>query len=214
MPRDEDAPPDDGDDDLAEDESQPWDPADDDDLCETGPASAWPALGAIPPGLAPRPSQLQDGRPTGGLLDVLLPWATLAGLGERPGTLGRIGAITAVQARALAQAAEHDPAAAWRVIVTSPTGQAIAVTRIRRPRRRGRDGPDVRRDGPGAARDGPPPGPGLVGRITVTIPGDAIAAACGPAGPAGRGRPIGPPSLTVAALRAAARALAAARERA
>ncbi len=27
------------------------------------------------------------GRPVGGLLDVLLPWTTLTGLSERPGTL-------------------------------------------------------------------------------------------------------------------------------
>jgi len=145
-----------------------------------------------------------------GLLDAVLPWTTLAGLADTPGTLGRIGPITAAQARQLAQAAETDPAAQWRVIVTNHLGQAIAVARIRRPRRRVRGGPAPPRDGP--------PGAGLVGRITVTITQDAITAArqAGGSGPpripasaatdppAGTG-PLSP--VAAAALRAAARAL-------
>ena len=113
--------------------------------------AAWP--GAAPagpgaergarPGGDGRPGW--DGRPVPGLLDVLLPWATLAGLAERPGTLGRIGPVTAAQARQLAAAAQGDPAAQWRVIVTNPAGQALAVTRIPRPGRG--------RDHPGGARD-------------------------------------------------------------
>ncbi len=116
-PRDEDAPADDGlgDDGLDAGPDEGWDPAgDDDDLCGAGPVPAWPALGAIPPALARQSAAPPRGRPAGGLLDVLLPWTTLAGLAERPGTLGRIGPVTAVQARLLAQAAGHDPAAAWR----------------------------------------------------------------------------------------------------
>ena len=67
-----------------------------------------------------------------GLLDVTLPWTTLAGQSQAPGLLGRIGPITAAQARHLAAAAETDPAVPWRVIVTNAAGQAIAVSRIRR----------------------------------------------------------------------------------
>jgi Domain of unknown function (DUF222) len=189
-PRDEDAPDDDG---LGE--GAPGDGPDDrredgeDDWPGAGPVPPWPALGAIPPALA-RPAAPPDGRPRPGLLDLTLPWATLAGLSAAPGLLGRIGPITAAQARHLARAAESDPAAQWRVIVTSPAGQAIAVTRIRRRTR----------DGPGSARDGPPPGSGLTGRITLTISQGTIRqqATGGP----------GPPSgIAAAALRAAVRAL-------
>jgi hypothetical protein len=206
-PRDEDAPPDDGLDDGPGPQDGSWDPAEeDDDVYGTGPMSAWPALGVIPPGLGPRPACPMDGRPTPGLLDALLPWTTLAGLTDRPGALGRIGPITGAQARLLAQAAQADPAAQWRVIVTSSAGQAIAVTRIRRPRAgRARAGQRA----PGAARDGPPPGTGLVGRVTVTITQDTLTAqrkARGPRGgpgPPGPGTPGGPwPPRTGATARA------------
>jgi hypothetical protein len=213
-PRDEDAPPDDG---LGDDGPGPhdgsWDPAEeDDDVYGTGPVPAWPALGAIAPGLA-RPACPADGRPAPGLLDAVLPWTTLAGLTDRPGTLGRIGPVTAAQARLLAQAAHADPAAQWRVIVTNSDEQAIAVTRIRRPRAdRARAG----HRGPGSPRDGPAPGTGLVGRVTVTITEDTLTAAqrqargpCGRPGPPGPGTPVGsgPPlsPIAAAALRAAAR---------
>ena len=147
-PRDEDAPPDDGLDDLPGEDpgDQSWDPAEeDDDPAGTGPAPQWPALGVIPPALraagtrpAARPAGRAaaggpaDGRPVPGLLDVTLPWVTWTGTSARPGILGRIGPITPAQARQLARAAETDPAAHWRIIVTSDAGQAIAVTRIRR----------------------------------------------------------------------------------
>ena len=203
-PRDEDAPRDDGLDGLEDGAGVSWDPSEeDDDPCGTGPAPAWPALGVIPPGLARRdPGPPADGRPVPGLLDVTLPWTTLRGLGQEPGTLGRIGPITGVQARQLARAAEADPGAQWRVIVTTPAGQAIAVSRVRRPRGRG-----------GGARDRPPgpapPGAGLVGRVTVTISQDIVTdsqqEASGP----------GPPSgMAAAAQAAAARALDKARAQA
>jgi hypothetical protein len=209
-PRDEDAPPDDGlDDNGPGPQDRSWDPAEEDDDI-SGTVRAWPALGAIPPALARRPAGPSDGRPVAELLDALLPWTTLAGLTDVPGTLGRIGPITAAQARLLAQAAQADPAAQWRVIVTNPAGQAIAVTRIRRPRRRGRD-----QAGPDACRDGPAAGVGLVGRITVTVTEDTVTA---PGWQAGRPRGGGPPAragpaapIAVAALRAAARALEQAR---
>jgi hypothetical protein len=142
-PRDEDAPPDDGLDDLPGPDDLSWDPAEeeDDDPAGTGPAPVWPALGVIPPALraatrkpgrTPAADCPADGRPVPGLLDVTLPWVTWTGTGARPGVLGRIGAITPAQARQLARAAETDPAAHWRIIVTNNAGQAIAVTRIRR----------------------------------------------------------------------------------
>jgi Domain of unknown function (DUF222) len=230
-PRDEDAPPDDGIDDHRPDheQDQEWGRCEeDDDRFETGPVPAWPALGAIPPALACRTAGLTDGRPVPGLLDAVLPWATLLGLSQAPGTLGRIGPITAAQARQLAQTAEADPAAQWRVIVTNPAGQAIALTRIPRPRRRGRDRAGPGRRGPNACRDGPSAGPGLVGRVTVTITEDTVTAfgqAGRPRGPgppgsgssAGSGPPGGsrspggpgpPGGIAAAALRAATRALA------
>jgi hypothetical protein len=175
----------------------------------------WPDLGAIPPALA-RPARPADGQPVPGLLDVTLPWTTLAGHADTPGLLGRIGPITAGQARHLAAAAETDPAVPWRIIVTNPVGQAIAVSRIRR-RTRGHPPPDRScRDGP--CRDGPP-GTGLVGRITLTIsqhtlttqrtmgearppPGAGLPAEASP--PDGTKLPGG---MTAAALRAATAAL-------
>ena len=202
-PRDEDAPPDDGLDDLpGEEPGSGWDPADDDDdPTGAGPAPAWPALGVIPPALAPRPARPADGRPVCGPLDATLPWTTLVGLDEHPGTLGRVGPITAVQARLLAGAAETDPDAQWRVIVTNRAGQAIAVARIRRRACAAR----VRAARVRTARDRPPgpepPGAGLAGRVTVTISQDTLAEHRHRSGP-------GPPGgIAAAVLRTAARAL-------
>ena len=195
FPGDEDAPPDDGLDDTGADDPNSGCYADDaDDLAAAWPAPAWPALGAIPPALA-RPWQEPDGRPVPGLLDVTLPWATLAHLpGGGPGILGRIGPVTPVQTRQLTDAAEHDPAAQWRIIVTNAAGQAIAVARIRRRRSRA---------GPGPPRDGPPQPTGLVGRVTLTISQDTL-------NEQATGRPGGPDppgGIAGAALRAAATAL-------
>jgi hypothetical protein len=213
-PRDQDAPAGDG-----LDDGDPRSPyggsGDDDDWPGDGPAPPWPGLGVIPP--APARPAPAGGRPVPGLLDVTLPWVTLAGLSAAPGVLGRIGPVTAAQARQLAGAAETDPAARWRIIVTNGAGQAITVTRIPRPRARGRPGP---------ARGRPPPGAGLAGRITLTITQDTIrqhttgtpspaAGEAGPGSPAAAGGP-GPPAgargprpsgIAAAALRAAARAL-------
>jgi Domain of unknown function (DUF222) len=205
-PRDEDAP--DGDDledggpggdqeDRREDDEDDWPGA--------GPVPPWPDLGAIPLALA-RPAAPRDGKPRPGLLDLTLPWTTLAGHSAAPGLLGRIGPITATQARPLATAAETDPAAQWRIIVTNPAGQALTVARIPR---RSRAGPGPPREGPGAARDGPPPGTGLVGRITLTITQDTLAehATRKPGPVTGTAGPGPPGEITAAALRAAARAL-------
>jgi Domain of unknown function (DUF222) len=214
-PPDEPLPADDldaADDDLAhagEDAGQdpafdPWE--DDDDPYGTGPAPVWPALGSLPPALA-RPAPADGTPPADGLLDVTLPWVTLAGIAELPGTLGRIGAITPAQARQLALSAANDPAAQWRVIVTSPDGHALTVARIHRRTRRARDPSGSR------LRDGPPPGRGPAGRVTLTISQDTITAltktATGPpkranAPPGGAG-PLG--RILAAALRTAEGAL-------
>jgi hypothetical protein len=195
-PRDEDAPEDDGlDEALANaDHDDQWDPdEEDDDLAGTGPAPVWPDLGAIPPALARPTVRPADGRPAPGLLDVTLPWTTLAGQSNTPGLLGRIGPITAEQARHLASTAQADPAVPWRVIVTNAAGQAIAVSRIRR--RRGAPGDTPCRDGP--------PGTGLVGRITLIIDQHTLTTTSRQPD----GGPDPPAKITAAALRAATQAL-------
>ena len=191
-PRDEDAPPDDGFDDGSDQDEPEAHGEDDDDLPGAGPPPPWPGLGAIPPALTRPANGPADGRPVPGLLDVTLPWTTLTGLSAAPGALGRIGPVTAAQARQLAQVAETDPAAQWRVIVTNAAGQAITVTRIRHRIRAGPGPPGP--EAPGAG----PPGLGLVGRVTLTITRDTITGQQ-PAGPS-RG-------MAAAAWRTAARAL-------
>jgi len=203
-PRDEDAPPDDGLDDDADDGLDDDSTCDEDnDLTGADPAPGWPGLGAIPPGLA-RPTRPADGRPVTGLLDVTLPWTTLAGLAGGPGSLGRIGPVTPAQARQLADAAENDPAAQWRVIVTNAAGQAIRVTRIRRRAHRARPGPGP----PGGSL---PRGAGLVGRATVVISQDTIrcrqAGRSGWPGPSATCDSSPPGGMAAAALQAGARAL-------
>jgi hypothetical protein len=197
-----------------------WDPWEDDDLDDTRPL-AWPRLGAIPPALA-RACRRQ-GTPPAGLLDVTLPWTTYARLDNQPATLGRIGAITAEQARQLAQAAEEDPAAQWRIIITGRDGRAITVTRLRLRRRSradrrappGTGPPGTGPPGtgpPGTASSGrgraagasPPSGVGLTGRVTLIISQDTITR-WRPAPSGGAGPPPG--RITRAALTAAARAL-------
>jgi hypothetical protein len=228
-PRDEDAPEDDGlEDDGSEDAgghepNDDFDPDEDlDDLTGTRPLPDWPELGTIPPALARRghnhPDHDHSGRnhpghdqpghddrdqgdrsPAPGPLEIILPWTTLAGLSDDPGTLSRIGPVTATQARQLIRVGQTDPATQWRIVVTDAIGRALAVTRIRRRTRvRGiRDGPGPpRRDGPGrSARHDTtsqntgcwntgcwnttsrplPPGTGLVGRVTLTITGETLA---------------------------------------
>jgi hypothetical protein len=231
-PRDEDAPEDDGLDDAVAKPDQDLDPWDPDDLDPASAAPAWPQPGTIPPALA-RASRRTAGAPPAALLDLTLPWASYAGLTSQPAILGRTGAITASQARLLTQAAEHDPAAQWRIIVTDHEGHAIAVTRIRRrTRRRGPPGtglPGTGTPGTGPPRTGPPgtgppAGTGLTGRVTLIISEDTIdgyltAASPGPAtrirGPRNSTGPPGQPgSIAAAAITAAARALQHARDRA
>jgi Domain of unknown function (DUF222) len=136
---------------------------------------AWPE---VKPFLPPAPAAMGNLSPVGGgLLDLRVPWATMFGNSSEPGHLGRIGPITPVQARHLADLAISDPAVQWRVIVTSHDGQAQAVTRVSRvPIRAGPRG------SPADAADAPPGNgsdqsdchTGLVGRVTVTISRDDL----------------------------------------
>lgn len=221
MPRDEDAPEDDGLDDAGEEPGQDLDPWDPDDLDPASPAPAWSQSGTIPPALA-RESRRGGGAPPAALLDLTLPWTSYADLTSQPAILGRTGAITAGQARQLTQAAEQDPAAQWRIIVTDRDGHAIAVTRIRRR---------IRRRGPpatGPPGTGPPTAAGLTGRITLIISEDTIdgylaavstgPAACTRTGRRGRRKSTDPPgepgTIAAAAVAAATRALQHARAQA
>ncbi len=151
------------------------DPLDDHFSATSNPVPAWPpAPPVVPAGPAGPGAAGQDagghgtggqgaagqgraGRPPpGGLLDLTLPWATLAGESDRPGGLGRIGPVTAQQARELVRLALCDYRTEWRVIVADAAGRAIAVGRVPRLRR--------------------PPGyvaaglTGVVGRVTVVVP--------------------------------------------
>ena len=158
--------------------------SDDDDhwstesLLSAPPWAALPTL-ILPSGAGPGPDRLSagfgPGPPPGGSLDLMLPWATLAGCSPEPGYLGRLGPITPYQAREIAEAAADDPSVRWRIILTSRTGQAIAVTRV--PVTRARAGPATWRGAPVgeyASVAGYGDGPGLVGRVTLTIPEDIL----------------------------------------
>jgi hypothetical protein len=125
------------------------------------------------------------------MLDLTLPWSTLTGESSGPGALGRIGPVTAAQARQLARvAAVGDFAARWRVIITDRDGRATAVARIRPLG----DTPDLDPGNParlwrGAGLSSPTGGvagmptmsggmpvmAGVVGRVTVTIPEATVA---------------------------------------
>ena len=84
---------------------------------------------ADPPHSAARPGN-ESRPPPGGLLDVTLPWATFTGSADAPGNLGRIGPITAPQARQAVNLALRDARTQWRVVLVDPDGRAIAVARV------------------------------------------------------------------------------------
>ena len=110
-----------------------------------------------------------------------VPWRTLAGWGCEPGELGRIGPVTAGVARDLAWAAAADVTCEWKVIVVDRAGTAVAVAKIRRMQAgtRGASGSAAGITAAGSGRAGTRPG--VVGRITVTMPVDLLDAAAGPA---------------------------------
>jgi hypothetical protein len=131
-----------------------------------------PPTSPAAPGTGPPPTSQPGGRPArpppAGLLDLTLPWTAFTGTTDAPGTLGRIGPITAPEARRLTGLALTDPATQWRIILTDPHGHATAVTRI--PRARPAQG----------THDPPPPTArttgltGIIGRVTIVIPADAL----------------------------------------
>jgi Domain of unknown function (DUF222) len=100
------------------------------------------------------------GRGGAGLLSLAVPLGTLAGA-PAPGELSRLGVISAAQARQLAEIAAGHPATRWQVIVTSPAGEAVAVTAIPRSR------------SPGQVAGGES-GVGLVGRVRLIVRTDQL----------------------------------------
>ncbi len=148
------------------------------------PPPVWPPLplpGAAPtPGCARSPraspggSQDRRGPPRSprltGRAVLCVPWRTLAGWSSEPGELSRIGPVTAGVARDLALAAVADVTCEWRVIVVGRSGGAFAVTKIRRVRAgtRARGGSSAPHAVSGSGNAGVTPG--VVGRITLTIP--------------------------------------------
>jgi Domain of unknown function (DUF222) len=193
-------------DDLPPDDLPPDDdPADDLPPDDGRPAGRWPG---ILPFLPAGPATLGGAQPLAGaggagLLSLTVPLGTLAGTSAAPGDLSRLGVISAAQARQLAEIAAAHPATRWQVILTSPAGQALAVTAIPRSRSPGQ---------PAAGSSA-----GLVGRVRLIIRTDQLgtepgAAAHGPSppGPAGV-LPAGSPLASIAAraVTAARRAQAA-----
>jgi hypothetical protein len=125
--------------------------------CDDGSIGPWPAV----------PAFLASGPGVGGPLNLTVPLATLAGITQSPGSLSRLGVVTAGQARQVAALAAQDPAAWWRIIVTTPAGQAIAVTHL--PRSRAGPGPD-----PPSSPDPPSFRTGLTGQITLVVSTDDL----------------------------------------
>ena len=194
------------------------------------PLPAWPPLplpGATPtPGCArparasPAGSQDRRGPPgsprLAGRAVLCVPWRTLAGWTCEPGELSRIGPVTAGVARDLALAAAADVTCEWKVIVVGRSGRAVAVAKVLRMRAGARRRGGSRRgsEGPGTASEDSceDMGPGVVGRITLTIPAGLLHPADRPVEeePAGSG-PLA--EILAAALRTGAKAFSARRSR-
>jgi hypothetical protein len=149
----------------------------------------------LPPGPAAMGSLAPAG---GGLLDVQLPWSTLTGDSAEPGHLSRIGPITPAQARYLADLAVDDTAVQWRVIVTDPAGQAVAVTRVPAVSD-GRDSPAGTRS---PDRGGSDAQVVLVRRVTLTISLDSLDSLDSLNSSPARDLPIGDRALRAASLAA------------
>jgi hypothetical protein len=188
------------------------------DLPCTGPV---PALPPIPAGFPPgsrvpgtaetaRPDPYLDvrldqgsadpARPPPGLLDLSLSWAVFTGESLSAGSLNRIGPITAKQARQLAAVAAGSHYVTWRVILTDPSGRAIAVDRVRPG---SRDGPERRSSASRPPAEAETP---IVGRVTIIMP-TAVLAGAQPSELSGTG-------IRAAILRTAVRAAAGAGQQA
>ena len=100
-------------------------------------------------------------------------WDALTGGEAGAASLGRLGPVTASQARPLALLAAFDPHAQWRVILTDAAGRAIAVERVRRR----------------VAHQPGRPG-GVVGRVTVTMPVSIVEEWAGPGAASAPGQGI------------------------
>ncbi len=149
------------------------------DLPGTGPLPAWPPVpgttGTRPltttrDGAAASPASTGRGP---GMLDLTLSRATLTG-SSAPGPLGRIGPVTATQARALA-AASTAPGTRWRVILTDDNGRAITtatVTRRLTLATRAPAGSPGTTGGPMLSLTGPHAS--ITGRVSVTLPVTAL----------------------------------------
>jgi Domain of unknown function (DUF222) len=157
-----------------------WDPARgdplDDHFADPGIQWPWPLIPptvpATPAGIATATSGGAPARPPpDGLLDLTLPWATFTGQADAPGTLGRIGPITAPQARKIGSLGLRDPRTQWRIILTDADARAIAVARIPRPPGPGR---------PAAARPAGAATTATVGRVTIVIPARVLDTAPAP----------------------------------
>jgi hypothetical protein len=151
------------------------------------PPASLPAAGA-PPGPTDRLAT--------GTLDLTLPWTTLAGLSREPGHLGRLGPITSAEACQLAGLALTSPATQWRIILTSSTGQALAVTRIPRPRTKPASAPAT--TAPPRGTTAPPRGTTVPPRGTTAMPAcdNTPLAGNAPVWPNGPGWPGGPGGWT------------------
>jgi len=181
--------------------SQPCDTDSDDDDYPLLPSPDWPVLPAVLPATdSAEPARDGGTLARSGLLDVLIPWSSLAGHSREPGQLGRIGPISSLQARQLLLLAVRNPATRWRIIVTGDDGRALAVDRVR-------PGRYAHALEPGATDTGGNV-TGVIGETTVTIRASQVGA------PAAAAVSECPPSLRgigAAVLRAAERAVARAR---
>ena len=186
------------------DDGRYWGDPLEDRYASTDPVPALPPIPARSPGgdRAKPTSAVHsaESRPGPGQLDLTLPWFTLTGASGNPGTLSRIGPITAPQARHVAElAAATGHPAQWRVVLTDAHGHAFTVARV--PRRFGRatetwpsgPGKSARPAGlsetPTAGPDPPHPAGSadpspdesavysLVGRVTVIMPASIVARA-------------------------------------
>ncbi len=184
------------------------------DLPDADPVPAWPPIpgitgtrpltatgdsagGSVAPGVRTGTGAANSpGRQGAGMLDLTLSWATLTG-SSAPGILGRIGPVTATQARALAATASTAPGTRWRVILTDHHGHAIktatltrqrpARTRPRSPDRKApartttqttqavtTQGPTERPSASGPMLRLAGPHTSIAGRVSVTIPVAAL----------------------------------------